>query len=33
MLMNIVAIGAQTETRGAIQTGSILVDSMQVAGE
>jgi PmbA protein len=33
MLMNIVAIGAQQETRGSVQTGSILIDSMQVAGE
>lgn len=33
MLLNIAAIGAQTETRGAIQTGSILIDNMQVAGD
>jgi PmbA protein len=33
MLKNIVAIGAQIETRGAIQTGSILIDNMQVAGD
>ena len=33
MLMNIVAVGAEIEHRGAIQTGSILIDEMQVAGE
>lgn len=33
MLRNIVAVGATTETRGSIQTGSILVEDMQVAGE
>jgi PmbA protein len=33
MLMNIVAIGAVAETRGSVQTGSVLIDSMQVAGE
>ncbi|MFQ3235532.1 MAG: PmbA protein [Paraglaciecola sp.] len=33
MLRNIVAVGAVTERRGSIQTGSILIDSMQVAGE
>ena len=33
MLMNIVAIGAQQETRGSVQTGSVLIESMQVAGE
>jgi PmbA protein len=33
MLMNIVAIGAVQETRGSIQTGSVLIDKMQIAGE
>ena len=33
MLMNIVAIGAVQETRGSVQTGSVLVESMQLAGE
>jgi PmbA protein len=33
MLMNIVAIGAEQETRGSVQTGSVLIDNMQVAGE
>ncbi|MFT7314682.1 MAG: PmbA protein [Paraglaciecola sp.] len=33
MLRNIVAVGAVTERRGSIQTGSILIDEMQVAGE
>jgi len=33
MLLNIVAIGSQIETRGAIQTGSILIDNMQIAGD
>ena len=33
MLMNIVAVGAVTEHRGSIQTGSILLENMQVAGE
>jgi PmbA protein len=32
MFHNIVAIGAETEHRGSIQTGSILIESMQVAG-
>lgn len=32
MLMNIVAIGAQREVRGSIQTGSILIEEMQIAG-
>jgi PmbA protein len=33
MLMNIVAIGAVQEIRGSVQTGSVLVENMQVAGE
>ena len=33
MLMNIVAIGAVQENRGSIQTGSVLIESMQIAGE
>lgn len=33
MLRNIVAVGGVTERRGSIQTGSILIDEMQVAGE
>jgi PmbA protein len=33
MLMNIVAIGAEQETRGSVQTGSILIESMQIAGD
>jgi PmbA protein len=32
MFMNIVAIGKEREVRGALQTGSILVSEMQVAG-
>jgi len=33
MLKNIVAVGSQIERRGSIQTGSILIDNMQVAGD
>ncbi|WP_339720746.1 metalloprotease PmbA [uncultured Paraglaciecola sp.] len=33
MLLNIVAIGAEQETRGSVQTGSVLMEQMQVAGE
>lgn len=33
MLLNIVAIGAQAEIRGAIQSGSVLIENMQVAGD
>jgi PmbA protein len=33
MLMNIVAIGAEQETRGSLQTGSVLIESMQIAGD
>lgn len=33
MLLNIVAIGLEQETRGSVQTGSILIEQMQVAGE
>jgi PmbA protein len=33
MLKNIVAIGAEQETRGSVQTGSILIENMQIAGE
>ncbi|OIQ24679.1 metalloprotease PmbA [uncultured Vibrio sp.] len=33
MLSNIVAVGSDVETRSQIQTGSILLDSMKVAGE
>jgi PmbA protein len=33
MLLNIVAIGAEQEIRGSVQTGSILIEQMQVAGE
>lgn len=33
MLKNIVAVGSVAEKRGSIQTGSILVDEMQLAGE
>ncbi|MEM5498627.1 metalloprotease PmbA [Paraglaciecola mesophila] len=33
MLKNIVAVGSQIERRGSIQTGSILIDKMQVAGD
>ena len=33
MLMNIAAVGAVKEKRGSIQTGSILVEGMQIAGE
>jgi PmbA protein len=32
MFNSIVAIGAETEVRGSIQTGSVLIESMQVAG-
>jgi PmbA protein len=32
MFNSIVAIGAETEVRGSVQTGSILIESMQVAG-
>jgi PmbA protein len=32
MFQNIIAIGAETELRSSIQTGSILIESMQVAG-
>ncbi|WP_395338258.1 metalloprotease PmbA [Ningiella sp. W23] len=32
MLMNIVAIGEEREVRGALQTGSVLISEMQVAG-
>lgn len=33
MFRNIVAVGAEPETRGSIQTGSILISEMQLAGE
>lgn len=33
MLANIVAIGAVTEKRGSVHTGSILLDDMQIAGQ
>ncbi|MBU3005043.1 metalloprotease PmbA [Paraglaciecola arctica] len=33
MLLNIVAVGAEQETRGSVQTGSILIEQMQIAGE
>ncbi|MGJ8680132.1 metalloprotease PmbA [Paraglaciecola sp.] len=33
MLKNIVAIGEIPETRGSVQTGSVLIESMQVAGD
>jgi PmbA protein len=33
MLKNIVAIGEVAETRGSVQTGSVLIESMQVAGD
>lgn len=33
MLRNIVAVGATLEKRGSVQTGSILVEDMQLAGE
>ncbi|ABG38725.1 microcin-processing peptidase 1, Unknown type peptidase, MEROPS family U62 [Paraglaciecola sp. T6c] len=33
MLKNIVAVGSEIERRGSIQTGSILIDNMQVAGD
>ncbi|KZN37307.1 peptidase PmbA [Pseudoalteromonas luteoviolacea CPMOR-2] len=33
MFHNIQAIGADVELRGAVQTGSILIESMQIAGE
>ena len=33
MLLNIVAIGAEQEIRGSVQTGSILIENMQIAGE
>ncbi|WP_371193991.1 metalloprotease PmbA [Glaciecola sp. SC05] len=32
MLMNIAAIGKQREVRGALQTGSVLISEMQIAG-
>ena len=32
MLMNIAAVGAETEKRGSIQTGSVLLENMQLAG-
>jgi len=32
MFKNIVAIGKQREVRGALQTGSVLIDSMQIGG-
>jgi PmbA protein len=32
MFANIVAIGTQREVRGALQTGSVLVNDMQIAG-
>lgn len=32
MLMNIVAIGQQREVRGSMQTGSVLISEMQIAG-
>ena len=32
MFNNIIAIGKQKEVRGALQTGSVLIDSMQIAG-
>ena len=33
MLMNITAVGAVKEKRGSVQTGSILVDNLQIAGD
>lgn len=33
MMMNMVAIGTDTETRSQIQTGSILLDTIKIAGE
>lgn len=33
MMKNIVAVGSDIETRSQIQTGSILLDSMKIAGE
>jgi PmbA protein len=33
MYQNIVAVGSDIETRSQIQTGSILIESMKVAGE
>lgn len=33
MFANIVAIGAEQDVRGSVQTGSILIDSMKIAGE
>jgi PmbA protein len=33
MLKNIVAIGAVQEIRGSVQTGSVLIENMQIAGE
>lgn len=33
MLMGIVAVGAETEVRSSIQTGSILIDNMAIAGD
>ncbi|GAB3027449.1 metalloprotease PmbA [Bowmanella dokdonensis] len=33
MLLGIQAIGTDTEKRGAVQTGSVLIDNMQVAGD
>lgn len=33
MLKNIVAVGAVPDTRGSIQTGSILIENMQIAGD
>lgn len=33
MMANIVAIGTDTETRSQIQTGSMLLESMKIAGE
>ena len=33
MLKNIVAVGATQEVRGSVQTGSVLIENMQLAGE
>ena len=33
MFQQIIAVGTDTETRSQIQTGSILIESMKVAGE
>jgi PmbA protein len=33
MLRNIVAVGSDLDARGTIRTGSILLDSMMIAGE